>query len=369
MRQKIMAWVTAVLVLLGVGLVMYPTVASWLSQYRQSLVIDNTQKAIEFVEPDREIQLQAAHDYNDALKSGALVKPGERKAIGTGTMVESGGKLWDYHDILNGGDDYGFIGRIKIPTAEVDLPVYHTSYDDVLLVGAGHLEGTSLPVGGEGTRAVITAHRGMANATMFTYLDRVQPGDLITLEVFGEVLVYQVFESKVVAPEDTESIRPDPERDLLTLVTCTPLGINTERILVTGERIFPTPQKAVDEAGKPSELPRFPWWIFVLLGAIVLDVLWLVWNYKGANRAERAAAERDKAAREDRDTAGQGSKSSDGGGSAGSGGDGGAVDGVAQFAPVRAKGKHAALPSRSELAAASGGALGAGILPPRSLFD
>lgn len=162
------------------------------------------------------------------------------------------------------------MGRILIPKAEVDLPIYHGTSEQTLLRGAGHLQGTSLPVGGVGTRTVITAHRGLAEATMFSYLDRLEPGDNFTLSIFDEVLAYRVRDVKVVAPEDSEAIVAEPDKDLATLVTCTPLGINTHRILVTGERIYPTPQKEADEAHAPSGLPRFPWFaVYYAIGTVL----------------------------------------------------------------------------------------------------
>ncbi|WP_459583204.1 class C sortase, partial [Aerococcus mictus] len=112
-------------------------------------------------------------------------------------------------------------------TIDVDLPVYHGTSDEVLNRAAGHLEGTSLPVGGPSTRAVITAHRGLANARMFTDLNKVNVGDTFTIEVFGDVLTYRVRDTKVVAPEDTDTLRVEEGKDLVTLVTCTPLGINS----------------------------------------------------------------------------------------------------------------------------------------------
>ena len=151
----------------------------------------------------------------------------------------------------------------------------------------GHLEGTSLPVGGVGTRAVITGHRGLANATMFTNLDKVGEGDTFTIEVFGEVLTYRVAQTKVVEPEQTEELRADPDRDLVTLVTCTPLGINTHRILVTGERI-PTPDQDTAPGERP-DVPRFPWWAVALGIGVVLDAIY-VWRagYPPKARKHRA---------------------------------------------------------------------------------
>ena len=288
-RQLINAVIVAVLALAGVLTFLYPTIAAWRSQIEQSSLIQQSYNSIDSANPAKEEQLAAAHRYNDALSSGALVKAHERKALGTGYLTDDSQEIWDYADILKMTSD-GMMGRIKISSADIDLPIYHTSSDEALLKGAGHLQGTSLPVGGIGTRSVVTAHRGLASAKMFTDLDRVKEGDEIVLEIFGEVYTYRVFETRVIEPDDTDAIRPDPERDLLTLITCTPLGINTQRILVTGERITPTPQADLDNVGAPSELPRFPWWPFVLAGTFILIALWLWWNYRVYRRNKAALA-------------------------------------------------------------------------------
>lgn len=300
-KQLINAVIVAVLALAGVLTFLYPTIAAWRSQLSQSQLIEQSYSSIDSANPAKEEQLAAAHRYNDALSSGALVKAHERKALGTGHFSNDSQEIWDYADILKMTSD-GMMGRIKIDSADIDLPIYHTSSDEALLKGAGHLQGTSLPVGGIGTRSVVTAHRGLASAKMFTDLDRVKEGDEIVLEIFGEVYAYRVFETRVIDPDDTGAIRPDPKRDLLTLITCTPLGINTQRILVTGERITPTPQADLNNVGAPSDLPRLPWWPFALAGALFLIALWLWWNYRIYRRNKAALAAKKNKSEECSDT-------------------------------------------------------------------
>ncbi|GAB3815921.1 hypothetical protein GCM10028820_14310 [Tessaracoccus terricola] len=147
--------------------------------------------------------------------------------------------------------------------------VYHGTSDETLMMGVGHLEGTALPVGGVGMHSVLTAHRGLASATMFDRLNELGIGDEFSIEVFGEVLSYQVRATQVVQPEDTETLFPEVGSDLVTLVTCTPLGVNSHRILVTAERVTPTPQVVLDSAGAVPVVP-FPWWAVILAGGIVL---------------------------------------------------------------------------------------------------
>ena len=291
--------VPALLALIGMLALAYPTAASWVSQYNQSKVVADYSSGVSNVDPDAATQIAQARAYNDALSVGALLEANTHVPTGAGS---TGGDL-DYSAILN-ANGAGLMARLRIPAIDLDLPVYHGTSDQTLLEGLGHLEGTSLPVGGTGTRSVITGHRGLANATMFTNLDKVEAGDTFTAEVFGEVLTYRVVETKVVEPEQTEELRADPDRDLMTLVTCTPLGVNTHRILVTGERI-PTPEDVV--AGGHPDVPRFPWWALALGAGVVLDGLY-VWragcpprSAAGAHRApRRRRAGRDTPERVDR---------------------------------------------------------------------
>lgn len=286
-RPSLVTWAAAACVLIGTGLLSYTPAASWLHQYSQSRLIEsyNQQLLAESAAnrgdlPPPDEALGAARRYNEQLQFGALVEANTH--VPTGAGDETGSEYWS---LLNGPAE--IMSRIRIPDVDVDLPVYHGTADLTLLRGAGHLRGTSLPVGGASSHAVITAHRGLAEASMFTDLDRVEVGDRFTLETFGEVLVYEVKQTQVVAPEDSQALRAQEGRDLVTLVTCTPLGINSHRILVTGERILPTPEEDRAAALKSSELPRFPWWALLSIGT-VLATIGFVWRagYRDARPAE-----------------------------------------------------------------------------------
>lgn len=269
--------VAAFLVWGGVLIFLYPTVASWFAQYNQSKVLSNYAKAVDEAEPGRLEQLANAHAYNDALSSGAVLEAGANVAYGSGdeSLTLSDGVL-PYTQQLRAAPR-GLMARVKIPKIDLDLPIYHGTSEKTLLEGIGHLEGTSLPVGGIGTRSVITGHRGLSSATMFTNLNKVDVGDTFTIEVFGEILTYRVYETRVVEPDQTEAIQAEPNRDLMTLITCTPLGINTHRILVNGERILPTPAGDLAGAGVAPTIPHFPWWAVVIGGATVLAAVY-VWR-------------------------------------------------------------------------------------------
>lgn len=271
-RPGALTWAIAVFALFGVGAYLYPKAASWATQYDQSQVVSNYDLKLENLNPSIEEQLREAHEYNSELAAGAVLESNARKP----TSSASSSSEFAYQDMLKVSDS-GLMARIRIEKIGVDLPVYHGTDDATLERGAGHLEGSSLPVGGVGTHSVITAHRGLASARMFTDLNKIEVGDHFVIEVLGEVLTYSVRETRVVDPKDTSSLESDPTKDLVTLVTCTPLGINSHRILVTGERITPTPIEDVQNAGTPPDIPGFPWWA-VGMGAAVILVGVFVWR-------------------------------------------------------------------------------------------
>ena len=272
-RLSISALVTSIMAVVGMGLLTYPTAASWVAQYNQSKVTADYSAQVDGARPDAKTQIAQAHAYNEALSAGAVLEANNHVPTGAGSSKDSSLK---YANILKANNE-GLMARLKIPSISLDLP-------------------TSLPVGGEGTRSVITGHRGLAEATMFTHLDKVKNGDSLIIEVFGEVLTYRVTSTKVVEPEETEALRVEEGKDLLTLVTCTPLGINTHRILLTGERVYPTPSKDVAAAGKRPDVPSFPWWAVALVAGLIVVGLYL-WRsgYVAARATERAlAGARDK---------------------------------------------------------------------------
>ena len=258
-----LSWVSlviALIALVGLSIFMYPSTAAWWSQWNQSKVIQNySVQTKENRNPGNDEKLAAAHEYNRLLSTGAITLGADAHKPTTDSASE--GDL-DYWDLLAGPTEA--MARIKIPSIDVDLPIYHGTSDETLLKGAGHLQGTSLPVGGIDTHAVISAHRGLASATMFNNLNKLDIGDTFVIEVAGEVLTYQVFETQVVEPSDTQTVLPRAGEDIVSLVTCTPLGINTHRILVTGERITPTPIEDVEAAGKAPDIPGFPGWAVIL---------------------------------------------------------------------------------------------------------
>lgn len=262
----------ALVFLLGTLIALYPSISSWVAQYHQSRQIVGYTNSVDEIGPQQRLAaLGEAHRYNEALTGGAAVNAFMRLPVAD--TPQSG---FDYHAIL-AADHRGLMARLRIPVIDVDLPVFHGTSESVLLEGIGHLQGTALPVGGPDTHAVLTGHRGLAEATMLNDLDKVTVGDRFTVETFGEVLTYEVIATAVVEPHETQDLFPQPGRDLLTLVTCTPIGVNSHRILVTGERITPTPIRDLATMGEEPTVPHFPWWT-IALGAVVVALSTYVWR-------------------------------------------------------------------------------------------
>ena len=211
-------------------MVAYPVVSVHYNEKHQSAVYTQYRKEILETEADTlRIQREMAIQYNRQLSTGLSFHESE---------------IPKYEALLNVGGD-GIMGYISIPSIGMTLPIYHGTGESVLQKGAGHMVGTSLPVGGIGTHTVISAHTGMANNRMFTDLLLVQEGDFFVLHVLGEELYYEVDQILTVLPTQASALKIDPGKDYATLVTCTPYGVNSHRLLVRGHRVKPVEQSAV----------------------------------------------------------------------------------------------------------------------------
>lgn len=243
----------ALMVLLGVSVLLYPSAASWFSLLEQAQRVEAYSEVVDDLGPDGRLEeLAAAREYNATLTGGALIDP-----YGGTPLSDQRAIVAAYRAQLDLGPT-DVMARVRVPSIGVDLPIYHGTDEETLRRGIGHLLGSALPVGGEGTHSVLTGHRGLPESVLFSDLDEVAVGDLFEVDVYGEVLTYAVRDVQVIEPGDTDLLMPESGRDLVSLVTCTPLGINSHRIIVTGERI-PTP--AVEEAA--LEMPDIsgpPWW-------------------------------------------------------------------------------------------------------------
>lgn len=263
--------VIALVFLLGSLTLLYPTTASWFAQYNQSQTIGVINSDISAEEPELlHKEVARAQEYNEKLVGGALLSPSSNVPTSDGRTASG----LRYDDLLNVSSD-GLMGRLRIPAINVDLPIYHGTDAATLERGVGHLEGTALPVGGISRHTVLTAHRGLPEATLFNDLPNLEIGNTFTIEVFGEVLTYKVFETQTVLPDESKALIPRFGQDLATLVTCTPLGINSHRMLVTAERILPTPIADIEASGKTPDIPGFPWWAVFAGAALVFSALWV----------------------------------------------------------------------------------------------
>ena len=214
------------MILLGAGAAAYPLIASINNEHTQSLVQTEYEEKLQQLDTSEiDAALAAAREYNKTISTVQIEDIDKIKA-----------DLPPYEDLLNLANN-GIMGYIMIPAINIDLPIYHGTTGAAMEKGAGHMEGTSLPVGGIGTHAVISAHSGMASAKLFTDLDKLKLGDVFFVTVCNEKLAYEVDNIAVVEPTDIDLIRIDTQQDYVTLLTCTPYGVNTHRLLVRGHRV------------------------------------------------------------------------------------------------------------------------------------
>lgn len=223
----------SILFLAGLSLLLYPFVSNEWNNYRQSRLISTYDEEVAAQTAagaiDYSTQQQRAMAYNEALEPYILPD-----SFVTAERAEEPDET--YLSCLNLTGN-GMMGYVQIPKINVKIPIFHTVEEEVLQTAAGHLEGSSLPVGGEGTHAVISAHRGLPSAALFTDLDRLEEGDCFLLYILDDVLCYRVDQISVVEPQDTSLLAAEEGKDLVTLLTCTPYGVNSHRLLVRGERV------------------------------------------------------------------------------------------------------------------------------------
>jgi len=218
--------------LIGVCILLYPAISDyWNSKTQSHAIVDYESVLNNMDEEDYAAIFNAAHEYNKALSS-----------IGSPLLNHS--QVPGYHDALRVSEN-GMIGYLKIDRIALELPIYHGTSDEVLNKGVGHLEGSSLPVGGESTHSIMSAHRGLPSSRLFTDLDRMEKGDTFQIIVLNQVLTYQVDQIKVIEPTNVSDLQIIEGGDYCTLFTCTPYGINTHRLLVRGVRIETVMEKPV----------------------------------------------------------------------------------------------------------------------------
>ena len=225
MRQKLPNYILLLVFLTGLSLLLYPTVSDWWNSFHQSRAIAQyTELVSQIDEAEYDRLWNEAVDYNKNLPDNY------------GRFHPTKAQHEAYMDILN-INGYGIMGHLRIPAIDCSLPIYHSTEDTILQVGVGHMEGSSLPVGGKGTHCVLSGHRGLPSAKLLSHLDKVNVGDIFMIQTLNTCLTYEVDQIRIVEPREISDLDIAPGKDYCTLVTCTPYGINSHRLLVRGHRV------------------------------------------------------------------------------------------------------------------------------------
>lgn len=269
MKKKVVKVVLIVGFIIGLVISLYPLISNMYAKKSQMSVITNYQKEIDNSNEQRIVQEKdLANTYNRKLNQTVILSdPFDPNAI---SMADE-----KYYEILNFTDD-NVMAYIKIPRIDVNLPIYHGTDSEHMLKGVGHLVGTSLPVGGNDTHSVLSAHSGLSSADLFTNLANLDNGDLFYIYVLDEILAYEVDNIKVVKPTETDDLRIVKGEDYITLVTCTPFGINSHRLLVRGHRVEYNPDKEKQEAKKGNKDVWFNEYIKSIISGVGIIIAFLV---------------------------------------------------------------------------------------------
>ncbi len=248
--------VLVVILIAGVGILLYPSVSDWWNSTHAAKMISGYVTAVEDLSAEeKEEAIKAAQAYNASLANGVDFNLTEEEYAA-------------YESLLN-IDGTGIMGYVQISAIGVNLPVYHSVDETVLQIAIGHIPGTSLPVGGERSHCVLSGHRGLPSAKLFSDLDRMVEGDIFTLNVMGQTITYMVDQIRIVLPEEVDELAIQPGRDYCTLVTCTPYGVNTHRMLVRGKRI----ENIAGEVVVVAEAVRIP--NYVVIPAVGIPLLFV----------------------------------------------------------------------------------------------
>ena len=246
--------------LIAFSLILYPVVSNYINQQQSSTIAtDYDQKVSHLSEKEEAKMIKKAREYNKSLIGiSSFLDPFSQE---DGNQTED-----DIYNNLLKIDDTGMLGYIDIPKINILLPVYHGTSEEVLQSGIGHLKNTSLPVGGKSSHAVLSGHRGLAHAKMFTDLNRMEIGDVFYIKVLHHTFAYEVDQILTVEPQDTKALAIEKGKDYVTLVTCTPYAINTHRLLVRGKRI---PYKEAKKKEEENSKKNIPIYIILLIGGII----------------------------------------------------------------------------------------------------
>ena len=247
--EKLLLIISIIFIILGVGIFLYPSISNYLAEKNHIDIIRNYDNLIVKINEEKiNEEKEKARIYNENLSGDPVHDP---FVIGSGYALPE-----NYKEVLNVSDD-GVMGYVEIPKISVYLPIYHGTSDEVLEKGVGHIQNTSVPIGGNSTHSILTGHTGLPNAELFTRLDELEIGDIFYIHVLDDVLTYKVFETKVILPDKIDELRILNGKDYVTLVTCTPYGVNSHRLLVKAERVeyeeYSVTKSTTDEEGTDTK--------------------------------------------------------------------------------------------------------------------
>lgn len=272
MKRFILRSIPFASLFIGLFLLLYPTVSEHINALHQSRAIQNYNEiSASLSDAQKEKMLEAAREYNKKIAETEGVLSHPELVPGYDTTLDITGT--------------GIMGYLTIEKIKVELPIYHSVDDEVLQIAAGHLPGTSLPIGGKGTHAVLSGHRGLPSARLFTDLDKMELGDVFYVTVLSEVLTYQVDQIKIVKPYEVDDLGIDQAEDYCTLFTCTPYGINSHRLLIRGKRIETKEEMKIYVANDGFIVS--PLIVAPILAAPVLLVLFIVLMFSGKKKGSR----------------------------------------------------------------------------------
>lgn len=263
----------AIIVVIGLLVMLYPVVSTaWNNMNASRAARAYAQLDKDIPQDVKNTQWERAHAYNESRDTGPILDPWLNRIHADNP---------EYAEYLNQLNETEAMARFIFPSINVDLPVLHGTSDETLQRGLGHLYGSDLPVGGVGTHSIITGHTGLSNSTMFDHLTKAREGDAFYIQVSGHRLKYVVDQIKVVLPHETDDLRPVPNQDYVTLITCTPYGINTHRLLVRGHQV--PLNEADDEVFQQTHGAGWQWWMYTLLVVVLVlgtAFAWWIWRQR-----------------------------------------------------------------------------------------
>lgn len=267
-RKNASSIILVMIFLVGLSLLLYPSVSEfWNSKHQSRAISGYTEKVLDIDDNRYELMLQEANEYNKKLENGLS------------RWLPSEEEVEEYNGLLNIGGT-GIMGYVEIPDLGISLPIYHGVNEAVLQIAIGHLQGSSLPVGGAGTHCAISGHRGLPSAKLFTNIDELKEGDVFLLCVLDEVLTYEVDQIRIVEPKDLSALEIEENKDLCTLITCTPYGVNSHRLLVRGHRIETVENNSIRVSADAMQIDETIVASFVSVPILLLLLIWLLIHYR-----------------------------------------------------------------------------------------